>query len=182
VNGTEGGREVLLAASTGFVADAMVGKLARWLRLTGADVLYNASWDDPELLAIARSGGRVLLTRDVPLASGSGEPRRLLVESNDFREQLVQVVTACGLDPWKRLFTRCMDCNSPLRPALREEARHKAPPYVFSTQDGFKWCPQCDKILWHGTHSHEILTLLGELFPVLGRREVDGRPGGYSVR
>jgi len=153
----------------------MVGKLARWLRLTGADVLYNASWDDRELLAIARRGGRVLLTRDVPLASGSGEPRRLLVESDDFREQLVQVVTACGLDPWKGLFTRCMDCNSSLRPALREEARQKVPPYVFSTQDGFKWCPQCDKMLWHGTHSHEILTLFRELFQA---SEVEGRLGG----
>ena len=149
-----------------FVADAMVGKLARWLRLTGEDVLFNAAWDDPELLAISRREGRVLLTRDVPLASGSGEPRRLLVESDDFREQLVQVVTIYGLDPWKQLFSRCMDCNSPLRPALREEARHKVPPYVFSTQDGFKRCQHCDKILWHGTHSNDMRGLLRELFPV----------------
>ncbi len=149
-----------------FVADVMVGKLARWLRLTGADVLFDPSWDDPELLAIARREKRVLLTRDVPLASGSGEPQRLLIESDDFREQLVQVVTLCRLDPWKRLFSRCMDCNTPLRPALREEARNKVPPYVFSTQDGFKRCQHCDKILWHGTHSNDMLGLLRELFPV----------------
>ena len=154
-----------------FVADAMVGKLARWLRLMGEDVLFNASWDDPELLAIARRDGRGLLTRDVPMASGSGEPRRLLVESDDFRKQLVQVVTTYGLDPWKRPFSRCMDCNTPLRPALREEARHKVPPYVFSTHDGFKRCQHCDKILWHGTHSDDMRGLLRELFP-----------GSYSVR
>jgi uncharacterized protein with PIN domain len=165
VNQTERRPDNTDAAPPGFVADAMVGKLARWLRLTGADVLYNPSWGDRELLAIARRGGRVLLTRDVPLASGSGEPTRLLVESSDFREQLVQVVTAYHLDPWKRLFTRCMDCNSPLQPALREEARHKVPPYVFSSQAGFKRCPQCDKLLWDGTHSQDIRSSLAELFP-----------------
>lgn len=143
----------------------MVGKLARWLRLTGVDVLFDPSWDDRELLAIARREGRIVLTRDVPLATGSGEPQRLLVESDDFREQLVQVVNTYGLNPWKRLFSRCMDCNSPLRPALREEARHKVPPYVFSTQDEFRRCPSCDKILWHGSHSRDIHGLLKELFP-----------------
>ena len=120
-----------------FVSDAMVGKLARWLRLTGEDVLFNASWDDPELLAIARREGRVLLTRDVPLASGSGDPRRLLVESDDFREQLVQVVTTYGLESlettlqpavWtatrlsgqpseRKLVTRCLLTCFPLRMA-----------------------------------------------------------------
>jgi len=156
----------------------MLGKLARWLRLTGTDVLYDASWDDHQLLAIARRGGRILLTRDVPLASGSGEPRRLLVESGDFREQLVQVITAFRIDPWKGLFSRCMDCNVPLRPALREEARHKVPPYVFSTQDVFKWCPRCDKFLWQGTHSQDIRLQLSELFPPKAGPASDPHPIG----
>ena len=148
-----------------FVADIMVGKLARWLRLTGSDVLFNPAWDDRELLAIARREGRILLTRDVPLASGSGEPQRLLVESDDFREQLVQVVKAYRFDPWERIFSRCLDCNAPLRPALREEVRDKVPPYVFSTRDAFKRCPRCDKILWDGTHSDDMRGLLRQLFP-----------------
>lgn len=164
-----------------FVADVMVGKLARWLRLTGFDVLFDASWDDRELLAIARREDRILLTRDVPLASGAGEPRRLLVASDDYREQLAQVVGAFGLDPWEGLFSRCMDCNSPLQTALRDEVRHKVPPFVFSTRDRFKRCGRCDKILWHGTHSQDILSLLRELFSAPeGRRSPT--PSGTDTR
>ncbi|HLE22591.1 MAG TPA: Mut7-C RNAse domain-containing protein [Vicinamibacteria bacterium] len=147
-----------------FVADVMVGRLARWLRVLGVDVLFDPCLDDRGLLAIARRDQRVVLTRDVPLASATGEPQRLLIESDDFREQLLQVVGTYHLDPFKRLFSRCIDCNSPLQPALREEARHRVPPYVFSTQAGFQRCPGCDKILWGGTHRDHMHRLLRRLF------------------
>ena len=74
-----------------FVADAMVGKLARWLRVIGVDVLYDPSLDDHELVALARRERRVLLTRDTPLAASSDDPPRLFIESGDFRRQLVHL-------------------------------------------------------------------------------------------
>ena len=147
-----------------FVADAMVGKLARWLRVLGLDVLYDSSLNDHQLVALARLEGRVLLTRDVPLASGTHRPERILIESGDFREQLAQVVGAYRLDPWHGLFSRCIDCNTPLVPALREEARHRVPPYIFSTKARFLRCERCGKFLWEGTHRHHIRQVLEGLF------------------
>ncbi len=147
-----------------FVADAMVGKLARWLRVLGLDVLYDASLNDHQLQAIARRERRVLLTRDVPLASASHGLERLLIASGDFREQVVQVVEAYRLDPWRGLFRRCMDCNTPLVPALREEAQHRIPPYVFSTTASFMRCERCGKILWEGTHREHMREVLEGLF------------------
>ena len=147
-----------------FIPDAMVGKLARWLRALGADVLYDSSLDDHHLVALARREGRVLLTRDVPLASATNGPERLLIESGDFREQLVQVVKAYRLDPRRRRFSRCIDCNTPLEPALREEARHRVPPYVFSTQARFLRCERCGKILWEGAHRQHMRQVLEGLF------------------
>ena len=47
-----------------FAADRMLARLARWLRLLGADVLFDPSVGGAELLARARSEGRVTLTRD----------------------------------------------------------------------------------------------------------------------
>ncbi len=82
-----------------FVADAMVGKLARWLRVLGVDVIYDTSLDDHQLVALARSENRILLTRDRPLAAGTNKPQCLLVESENFREQLRQVVETYGIDP-----------------------------------------------------------------------------------
>ena len=147
-----------------FVADAMVGKLARWLRILGVDVIYDVSLDDHELLALARSEKRILLTRDNPLASGSGGPTRLFIESDDFREQLRQIVHAYQIDTENALFTRCVDCNTPLESVARREVREKVPPYVFSTQDQFKRCSQCDKILWGGTHREHMQKELELIF------------------
>src|ERR1051325_9467164 len=51
-------------ASPRFIADVMVGKLARWLRLLGFDVLYSNRCDDDEIVRRAAAENRTLLTRD----------------------------------------------------------------------------------------------------------------------
>ncbi|MFQ5790457.1 MAG: Mut7-C RNAse domain-containing protein [Acidobacteriota bacterium] len=163
------GQEPLASSLEGvcprFVADAMVGKLARWLRILGADVLYDPSLQDHQLLSLARREKRILLTRDAPLASRASNPPTLFIKSIDFRRQLVQVVETYRLDPRQNLFSRCIDCNALLEPARREEVRGKVPPYVYSTQARFKHCPCCDKYLWGGTHRHHMQQTLQSLFP-----------------
>ena len=50
-----------------FLADGMLGKLARWLRMLGHDVIYLVEFDDSELLELAKKEERVLLTKDLDL-------------------------------------------------------------------------------------------------------------------
>src|SRR5690348_2967790 len=50
-----------------FLVDGMLGGLARWLRILGQDVRYEASTEDNELLRIAYEENMVLLTRDEEL-------------------------------------------------------------------------------------------------------------------
>ena len=50
-----------------FLADAMLGKLSRWLRMLGQDVEYNVELGDDQLLVQAKAEGRVLLTKDFEL-------------------------------------------------------------------------------------------------------------------
>lgn len=38
-----------------FIADAMLGKLSRWLRLVGYDVHYKSDFDDDEIIADAKA-------------------------------------------------------------------------------------------------------------------------------
>ncbi len=152
------------SANPRFLADAMVGKLARWLRVLGVDVLYDPSLDDHELLELARREKRVLLTRDTPLAAGGDDPPRLFIDSGDFRCQLIQVTKAYGLDSKRATFTRCVDCNNVLEPVTKNEVRDRVPPYVFSTQLQFKRCPGCDKILWGGTHREAMQKTIEEIF------------------
>lgn len=62
-----------------FLADAMLGRLARWLRTLGFDTRYDPAIHDPELVALAAAEGCVLLTRDRHLIEHLRPGRALLV-------------------------------------------------------------------------------------------------------
>ena len=138
------------------LADAMLGKLARWLRLLGYDTVYlHAELADDALLAHrARAEGRVLLTRDHELARRRGL-ETLLIHAQALDEQLTQVIQALGLPP-DGAQPRCMACNAPLEELTPEDAAPHVPPYVAQTQTEFRRCPACSNITWPGTHWDNI--------------------------
>jgi uncharacterized protein with PIN domain len=133
-----------------FLADNMLGSLAKWLRILGYDVAYPPSADDNELVRLARAEGRVLLTRDTGLARRRGLTA-LLIESESLEDQVRQVIEQMGLS-LDRPFSRCSVCNTSLQRVDKDLVRDRVPPYVFQTQDNFSICPHCDKIYWQGTH------------------------------
>ena len=50
-----------------FIADVMGGKLARWLRVLGFDAAYSNTYVDDEIIRIAETENRVILTRRTPV-------------------------------------------------------------------------------------------------------------------
>jgi uncharacterized protein with PIN domain len=132
------------------VADAMLGRLARWLRILGYDTLYNARWTDDELVRRARAEGRLLLTRDVALARRPGV-RTLLVSSEEVEAQLRQVAAELGVRA-EAAFSRCPVCNDRLEKVPKSWAWGHVPPYTFCTQREFRLCPGCNRFYWRGTH------------------------------
>lgn len=138
-----------------FIADTMLGRLAKWLRILGYDTLYPGDESDQRLARIAAEEGRILLTRDTELASRKGF-RKLLVRSNRLSEQLAQVIEAFSLRAHDRALSLCLICNEPLREVEKEAVRDRVPPYVFETQPLFYECPRCRKVYWAGTHLDHI--------------------------
>ena len=139
----------------GFIADVMVGKLARWLRVLGFDVLYSNKYEDDEIIRISHLERRLILTRDVQLARRVPS-QSLIIESGHYKEQIQQVVRSLKLTHFKSL-SRCLECNTRLEEVDKEAAFEKVPPFVYLTQERFARCPRCDRIYWHGTHTHEML-------------------------
>lgn len=137
------------------LADAMLGRLARWLRLAGYDTAYLADTDDLAVMQLARAEERLILTRDVQLATRLGV-NALLIESQLVEEQLAQVSVSVGPSA-KNAPSRCSVCNEPLRPLSAEAARQRVPPYVARTQDQFLTCFTCHRVYWPGTHWQAIL-------------------------
>lgn len=148
-----------------FIADAMLGKLATWLRLLGCDVEYFPRISDEELIERAVRGGRVILTRDTALARRRAvRGNHFFVRGDGFREQLRQVALAYSLVPPGPLLTRCLRCNEALAAVDRSQVRDRVPPYVFQTQETFSMCRRCGRIYWRGTHRERALSLLSEIF------------------
>ncbi len=136
-----------------FVADCMLGRLAKWLKILGFDVLYFSKAEDRDLVDIARREARVLLTRDTGLIERTAKrPNRLFVRSDDWEEQVVQVLDDLGLWDEVRPNTRCLECNLPLKPLTKERARNLVTPYVHEHASSFAVCPDCGRVFWQGTH------------------------------
>lgn len=144
------------------IADAMLGRLARWLRALGRDVRFDASADDDALVRIARDERRLLLTRDRRLAQRAGLDA-CLVRATKPAAQLRELDDRLGLfaPGWRdRLFTRCMVCNAELRPAAYRDVEDGLPAEVRSDprvrSAGFRRCPGCRRVYWEGSHTRRM--------------------------
>lgn len=147
-----------------FIADNMVGKLVKWLRFMGYDVLYPKTMNDSELLKLANSDGRLLLTRDKELTKFK-DFNGLYIKSEKLDDQLSQVIAEFDLMA-NRLnleFTRCPECNNLLETIDRSELEDKVPKGVQERQDRFWFCSGCDRYYWRGTHYDKIKKKLEDL-------------------
>ena len=150
-----------------FLADGNVGKLARRLRMLGFDAAFAHPVDDDELVRIAEAEERILFTRDVYVLYrrivAEGRVQALLITRDDVPTQLRQVLRALDLHPPFPVFTRCLECNVPLAPAIRSDVVGDVPPFVIATQEVFTRCPCCRRVYWPGTHRENMLRELAEI-------------------
>jgi uncharacterized protein with PIN domain len=141
-----------------FLADEMLGALARWLRIVGYDTEYARDMADREVLELARTEERILLTRDRQLAERAGADG-LYVVSGDLEEQLGQVTTAFHLD-FRGGMTRCTRCNGLLAARTPQEVRDRVPSRVLASHEEFYVCLRCGQVYWKGSHWDDIAVRL----------------------
>ena len=139
-----------------FVADCMLGRLAKWLRAFGFDVYYESSAEDHDLVARARERGGIVLTRD----TGFPKPpdvRIIFVHDDHVEQQLAQLVREVSLGlADARPLTRCTVCNETLVAATRAEVWERIPPFVYLTNETYARCARCGRVYWEGTHAPRI--------------------------
>ncbi len=144
-----------------FLCDAMLGKLAKYLRLLGCDTAYGRAPRDAWLAGEAARTARILLTRDRPLLAASAKRglRAFDPGSNTPAEQLEAVRSAFGPFAGDRP-PRCLACNAPCLPVRREEALGKVPPYTYLTHRRFSACACCGTLTWEGSHLARFRTAI----------------------
>ena len=142
-----------------FIADAMLGRLSRWLRLLGFDTLYYPDIKDSDLMKLVVQEGRCLLTKDTHFLNIRNFSNFLMVHSDDPLEQVMEVLISFSPNEFKP--RRCARCNGVLDPvSRREEVRNMVPEYVFLHCGSFLRCRACGNVYWEGTHLSRFRTML----------------------
>ncbi|MDZ7838461.1 MAG: Mut7-C RNAse domain-containing protein [Actinomycetota bacterium] len=149
-----------------FIADTMLGRLSRYLRAAGHDVLYYRNIEDADLIARARQEERIILTRDSQIANRkiyqTKQPACIVLESQDYHKQLQQLKRTLNLS-LNAEFCRCIQCNQYLEKVSKQDFKPRIPPYVYQNHHRFWYCSQCDKLYWRGTHCSSMEKVLASI-------------------
>lgn len=145
-----------------FVVDCMLGKLAKWLKILGFDTLFFAKIGDDELLAIAEKEERVLLTRDNELFERADAASAFFIISEDWQDQLKQVLDGFKLRDKAKPYSRCIECNAVLKALSRDKAKNLVTPFVYKNAAGFALCPVCGRVFWQGSHQKDMAAKIEE--------------------
>jgi uncharacterized protein with PIN domain len=156
-----------------FIADAMLGSVARKLRIFGFDTLYIAHARDDEILKTGVEQGRVILTADKELFKRvvKAGARGVLVSGGSDLDDLVHIlskngVTSVDLDG---IGSRCSMCNGLLEERRPEQVKDGVPDKVAEMHSEFYQCAACGKVYWEGGHLRRIRALARIVDSRLGR-------------
>jgi len=150
-----------------FIVDNNVSKLARWLRLIGYDTLLFTEKDNGQMIKIALSENRVILTKDTQFMKRrlvtNGTLKTIHIKQDDPELQVQEVVRTLNLDYHFKPFSLCLECNQVLIARGKEEVKNFIPAHVFETQTKYTECPACHRIYWPGTHWQAMVKKLQDL-------------------
>ncbi len=143
-----------------FIADVHLGKLARYLRMMGFDVIYKNNYKDDEIVTLSLIETRAILTRDRGILKRSEVTHGYWLRSTKIKEQIIEVLKRFDLRNIIEEFSRCLDCNTMLKLISKSEIINELPPKVSKSQTEFSRCPACKKLYWKGTHHQKMLSFI----------------------
>jgi len=143
-----------------FVADVHLGRLTKYLRMMGIDVLYKNDFNDDEIVEISLIEKRAILTKDRGILKRNEVTHGYWVRSTKVEEQVKEVIKRFDLQKEIKEFSRCIECNELLKQIKRESIISRLPPKVANSQKEFYRCPSCKKIYWKGTHYLRMLKFI----------------------
>lgn len=155
-----------------FVADVMLKKLARWLRILGFSVIYPDFVEDEKIINITKSKRAILLTMDAELyeRAKKNNIESFLVPRSSIENQISAIIKQFNLKiddfPSKTL---CPQCNGKLDEVFRELVNGKIHPQILKRHQIFWLCKKCGKVFWEGSHWKKITKTVNEVKKLVGR-------------
>ena len=161
-----GGRQFTNYTPT-FLADAMLGSLARKLRVFGYDTIYLSDVKDEVVLRIGITQNRVILTCDKELfrrivkVGASG----VLLECSSDLDSIVKILCKYSIKyiDCESMNSRCSACNGLLVEKASSDITTQVPPRILKMHKYFLNCSDCNKIYWQGKQFMQIKALIKDV-------------------
>lgn len=141
-------------ASRSFLTDDSLALVARRLRALGFDVQLVRGARLEELFAAARDSGRIVLTLSDRRPSRRAGVEVVTLPRGDARAAVRML--AASFEPSGPPFGRCLECNHPLQRRFAAEARGEVPAGVARSAETLRFCPECGRWYWEGSHTARL--------------------------
>ena len=150
-----------------FFVDAMLGNIAKKLRLLGYDTKYSSNIADDNLIEFAKVEDRIIISRDNDLvnkAENSGIKSIFLQKASE-GNQLFEIAKKMNI---KKLIingnsARCPKCNFLTIPVEKNTIRNEVSKGILEFNKKFWKCEDCNQIYWEGTHIKNLKKLINEI-------------------
>ncbi len=150
-----------------FFVDAMLGNIARKLRLSGYDSQYFADIDDDKLIDGAKKENRIVVSSDEELIKKTKKlgMKSIYVTKKEEIEQFFEIISSVKL---KKIqingsVARCPKCNSLTELVDKNGVMEKISQTVIRLNEKFWRCKSCNQIYWEGTHIKNLQNFVGEI-------------------
>ena len=147
-----------------FFVDAMLGNIAKKLRLIGYDTKYSSDIDDDSLIDSAKKEGRIIISKDNELVNKAvnSNVKSIFLQKSSEDDQLFEIASKTNI---KKLVidgdsARCPKCNFFTIPIQKNSIRNEIPEGVLEFNNKFWKCERCNQIYWEGTHIKNLKKLI----------------------
>jgi len=150
-----------------FFVDAMLGNIAKKLRIMGFDCKYDSQIEDEDLIKQAKMENRVIISRDANLIKQSSKfgIESIFLEKKEEFDQLCEIFKKLNMKNVEVSGdkARCPKCNFKTESIEKILISSKIPSGIKQTSEKFWICRNCDKIFWEGSHIIKLKKLARKL-------------------
>lgn len=146
-----------------FVLDVHLGRLAKYMRMLGFDVIYKNNYNDDNMVKISLDEKRTIITKDKEILKRNTVTHGYWIRNENPEEQLKEVIGRFHLINQIKEFSRCLECNSPLNKVEKGNIINQVPSKVKEWHNEFYKCPGCNKIYWRGSHYEKMKEMIKKI-------------------
>ena len=150
-----------------FFVDAMLGNIAKKLRLMGFDTRYVSDIKDESLMQVAVKENRTVISKDKDLVriSHKNNLNAILIHEEKEIDQLHEIMDFMNLKiiEINGDGARCPNCNSKTETLDKKNINQNVPEKVLENNEKFWICKNCNQIFWEGTHIQNLQKLVKNL-------------------